>query len=306
MKIAIPDLVSNSYFPALAAVELGCFKEQGVQAEIALIFPPNRAYEALRDGEVDIVAASAHAAVSAFDQWHDARLLCAQSRGMYWFLVVRSDLNIKRGDLGALKGLRIGAAPWVELGLRGVLAQVGVEVGSEGVSIGPVPKQPDAGTNFGLSAFRALEKGLIDGFWANGMAAELAVRNGVGTVVLDVRRGDGPDGCAAYTFAAMTTSAQRLAQQPELAAITVRAVGRAHALLKENPGLAHEIGARLFPAAEASLIQTLVERDLPWYDTVITPSDFAAMNDFLGRLGLLTSAAAFSSIVCPEAAPAKE
>ena len=36
MKIAIPDLVSNSYFPALAAVELGCFKEQGVAAEIAL------------------------------------------------------------------------------------------------------------------------------------------------------------------------------------------------------------------------------------------------------------------------------
>jgi hypothetical protein len=28
MKIAVPDLISNSYFPVVAAVELGCFKEQ--------------------------------------------------------------------------------------------------------------------------------------------------------------------------------------------------------------------------------------------------------------------------------------
>ena len=29
MKIAIPDLISNSYFPAVAAVELGFFEEEG-------------------------------------------------------------------------------------------------------------------------------------------------------------------------------------------------------------------------------------------------------------------------------------
>ena len=305
MKIAIPDLVSNSYFPALAAVELGCFKEQGVAAEIALVFPPNRAYEALRDGEVDIVAASAHAAVSAFDQWQGARLLCAQSRGMYWFLVVRSDLGLKRGDLSGLKGLRIGAAPWVELGLRGVLAQVGLEAGPGGVDIGPVPKQPEAGTNFGLSAFRALEKGQIDGFWANGMAAELAVRHGVGTVVLDVRRGDGPDGCAGFTFPSMAASAKRLEAEPGLADAVVRAVGKAHELLKQEPALAREVGARLFPQEEAGLIQTLVERDLPWYDTTIAPADFDAMNDFLRQRGLLREAPAYEDVVCPQARPSQ-
>ena len=30
MRLAVPDLVSNSYFPALAAVELGFFREQGM------------------------------------------------------------------------------------------------------------------------------------------------------------------------------------------------------------------------------------------------------------------------------------
>ncbi len=301
MKIAVPDLVSNSYFPALAAVELGCFEALGVKAEIALVFPPNRAYEALRSGEVDIVAASAHAAVSAFDQWKGVRLLCAQSRGMYWFLVVRSDLGIERGDLSGLKGLRIGAAPWVDLGLRGALEQAGLDPERDGIDIGPIPKQPEAGSNFGLSAFRALEKGLIDGFWANGMAAELAVRHGVGNVVLDARRDD-PAGCAGFTFPSVAASESRVLAEPELAGMVASAVGRAHAELRRDAGLAREIGARLFPSEEAGLIQGLIERDLPWYSTAITPADFASMNAFLRRRGLLRDEPGFETVVCADAA----
>ncbi len=37
MRIAVPDLVSNSYFPAVAAVELGFFKEQGMDVELSRV-----------------------------------------------------------------------------------------------------------------------------------------------------------------------------------------------------------------------------------------------------------------------------
>jgi NitT/TauT family transport system substrate-binding protein len=30
MKLAVPDLISNSYFPAVAAVALGFFEEEGL------------------------------------------------------------------------------------------------------------------------------------------------------------------------------------------------------------------------------------------------------------------------------------
>jgi hypothetical protein len=50
MKLAVPDLISNSYFPAAAAVELGCFAEQSLNMSLELIFPIDRAYRALRDG----------------------------------------------------------------------------------------------------------------------------------------------------------------------------------------------------------------------------------------------------------------
>ena len=66
MRIAVPDLVSNSYFPAVAAVELGFFADQGLDAELQHIFPVPRTMEALRDGELDFVAGAAHSTLNAF------------------------------------------------------------------------------------------------------------------------------------------------------------------------------------------------------------------------------------------------
>jgi ABC-type nitrate/sulfonate/bicarbonate transport system substrate-binding protein len=128
MRLAIPDLISNSYFPALAAAELGIFQREGIEVSAELIFPVDRAYAALRDGEVDFVGGAAHGALAAFPEWHGVRLLGALSQGMYWFLVMRAGLGIARGDLRALRGRRIGAAPWVEMGLRRLLTAAGVDL----------------------------------------------------------------------------------------------------------------------------------------------------------------------------------
>src|SRR5207244_4599940 len=101
------------------------------------------------------------------------------------FLVMRADLGAARGDIGAVRGCRIGAAPWVEMGLRRLLIESGIDVARDGVTIAPVPGATGTVVNFGLTAAKALEDGKIDGFWANGMGTEVAVRRGVGSVVLD-------------------------------------------------------------------------------------------------------------------------
>src|SRR5919205_3158617 len=110
MRIAVPDVISNSYFPAIAAVELGFFKSEGLDASIDLLFPVPKTYEALREGKLDFVVGSAHAALMAFADWQGVKLLAAVPRYTYWFLVIRSDLKPTRGDLSVVKGLRIGAA----------------------------------------------------------------------------------------------------------------------------------------------------------------------------------------------------
>ena len=125
--------------------------------------------------------------------------------------------------------------------------------------------------NFGLTAAKALEDGMIDGFWANGMGAEVAVRRGVGTVVLDVRRGDGPKPCFDYTMSTLATTDRLIGQSPDVAAAAVRAMVKTQAALKADVNRAAEVGRRLFPPQEAALIAELIRRDLPYYD----PIDFA-------------------------------
>src|SRR5712672_2111350 len=238
MKLAVPDMISNSYFPAIAAAQLGFFRQEGLDVEVELVFPVDKAYAALRDGAVDFVGGSAHSALAAFPQWQGVKLLCAQAQGMYWFLVMRSDLGAKRGDLDVVKGRSIGAAPWVEMGLRRLLVEAGIDLARDGVKIAPVPGAIGAGVNFGVTAAKALEDRKIDGFWANGMGTEVAVKRGVGTVVLDVRRGDGPRPCFNYTMASIAASDRLIERSPETAAAAVRAMVKTHAALKQNVALA--------------------------------------------------------------------
>ena len=154
MKIAVPDMISNSYFPAEAAVELRFFRDEGLDVKLEMIFPVDKAYMALRDGAVDFVGGSAHSALAAFPQWGGVKLICAQAQGMYWFLVMHQDFAARRGDVDVVKGRNIGAAPWVEMGLRRLLNAAGIDLERNGVKIAPVPGASGASVNFGDSPRR--------------------------------------------------------------------------------------------------------------------------------------------------------
>jgi NitT/TauT family transport system substrate-binding protein len=300
MKLAIPDLISNSYFTALAAAELGHFARHGLDVQAELIFPVDRAYEALRDGEYDFVAGAAHGALAAFPAWRGVRLLGALAQGMYWFLVMRKDLGIARGDLAALKGKRIGAAPWVEMGLRRLLVAARLDPTHNDIAIAPVPGATGTTTNFGLTAAQALADGKIDGFWANGMATEIAVTSGTGSIVLDVRRGDGPAGCFDYTFGALATTERLIGESPETAAAALRALIDAQADLKADASRATAVGERRFPPRETGLIAQIVARDLPYYDAAISEKSVAGVAGFARSLGILNDNVEYGDIVATQ------
>jgi NitT/TauT family transport system substrate-binding protein len=297
MKIVIPDLVSNSYFPSIAAVELGFFKQEGLDVELELVFPVNKSFEALRDGRADFVGGSAHSILAAFPEWRGAKLLGALAQGMYWFLVMRADLGARRGDVAAVKGRKIGAAPWVDFGLKRLLVDAGIDEQRDRVEIMPVPGATGAGVSFGVNAAKALEERKIDGFWANGMGAEVAVRRGIGTVVLDVRRGDGPKAAFGYTFPALVTTAALVERAPEQAAGAVRALVKTQNALKQNVKLATDVGRKWFPEFEASLIADVVARDLPFYDSAISQETFECCNRFAQAMGLAKQSTPYEDAV---------
>jgi ABC-type nitrate/sulfonate/bicarbonate transport system substrate-binding protein len=302
LRVAIPDMVSPSYFPAIAAVELGLFKKEGLDATIELLFPVTRTFEELREGRIDLVGGAAHAALYAFPDWRGCRLLCALSQNMYWFLVVRKDLGVARGALAALKGLRVGAAPGPVDGLKRMLIEVGIDPERE-VRIVPVPGSSGSGVSFGMAAARALESGAVDGFWANGMAAEVAVRRGIGALVVDARRGDGPRGSQHYTFPALVATQRQIEERPERTAAAVRAVAAAQSALKRDPSLAVRAAEKHFPAAELELIAELVRRDAPYYEPLISEASLRALNAFARALGLLSREPAYEKVVAAHLKP---
>ena len=298
MRIAVPDLISNSYFPAIAAVELGFFQEEGLDVQLDLLFPVPQTMAALRDGDLDFVAGAAHATLMAFPAWQGAKLHMALAQRTYWLLVLRADLQAKRGDLSVVQGLRIGAAPGVDLSLKRLLVEAGID--AEGVQIGPVPGTTGASVSFGLTAAQALAEGHIDGFWANAMGAEIAVRQGIGTVVLDVRRGDAPPALWYYTFPALVTTEKRLREHPQSVAAAMRAVRKAQKVLQADPSRATEAARHRFPPQETALIAELIKRDLPYYDPTISPEVVTRLNDFAQNVGLLSAPVPYEQVVAVE------
>lgn len=295
MNVAIPDLISPSYFPLVAAVELGFFEKEGIPASLELLYPVTRTYEELREGRLDFVGGASHAALYAFKDWQGGRLLCALAQHMYWFLVVRADLKARKNDLKVLKNLRIGAAPGPVDGLKQLLKRAGIDSAKD-VRIGPVPGVVEKTASFGVMAAKALEEGKLDGFWANGMGAEVAVRKGIGTVVLDARR-DGSDETRGYTFPALVCTERMVREKPDTARAAVNAVKAAQDALRANPERAAEVGKRLFPPTEAGLIAELIRRDAPFYDSAISEKSVAAMNRFAQDIGILTRPVPYKDVV---------
>jgi ABC-type nitrate/sulfonate/bicarbonate transport system substrate-binding protein len=119
----------------------------------------------------------------------------------------------------------------------------------------------------------------------------------VGTVVLDVRRGDGPPRCFNFTMAAIAASDALIERSPATAAAAVRAMVKTHAALKSNVARATEVGRKLFPPAEAELIAELIARDLPYYDATISREFAAGMNQFTRDLGILAGDVPYEQIV---------
>lgn len=300
MRLAVPDLVSSSYFPALAAARLAPADGDRVPLSLEHLFPVRAAAEALRDGQVEFLTGPAHAALFAFPRWRGGKILMALSQRTYWMLVVRADLEAESGAVDSLHDMNVAAAPGPAHALRRLLVDSGVDLDRSRITIAPLPASHGSGGSFGIRAARALSDGVIDAFWANSMAAQIAVREGVGRVLLDPRRGDGPPEAATYTFPALVTTDAMIADRPHDVRAVVRAVVLAQSALKAAPQRAEAVVSGLFPPLETSLIQELVRRDLPHYSPQVSEETVDGLNRFTQAIGLVEEPVAYGDIVASD------
>ena len=62
---------------------------------------------------------------------------------------------------------------------------------------------------------------------------------------------------------------------------------------------AKKVGEALFPAAQAELITDLIRRDLPYYDTAISPAFVHGMSRFCQGVGTLDRSLTCDDVVSP-------
>ena len=227
------------------------------------LFPFHAAWRRCGTASWTSVAGSAHATLQAFQDWKGAKLIAALAQRTYWLLIMRADLGIARGDLQALKGAAYRGSSWPPTPrFRRLLVEAGLDPVGDNIEVGLVPGASAPGVSFGVHAAQALKEGVIDGFWANAMASEVAVRSGVGAVVMDVRRGDGPSRFPLLHLSRLWSPRTVLSSRSrETVSAAVRAIVKVQKELKANPHRATEVGERLFPASEAALITELVTRE---------------------------------------------
>lgn len=296
MRIAAVDLISNTCFPALAADVLGLYKAEGLDMHIELV-AALAATKALRDGSADaMMAGSVHDVLTEFPGWQGVKIAVALSQGTPWLLVVRADIPAKRGDIAAVKGLRLTAADGPDLALKQLLTAAKIDPDRD-VQIQKLPGSRARNVSFGVFAAQALEAGQIDGFWANAMGAETAVSRGTGRILADVRRGDDPDEVRRFTFAGLAVLESFIATDSDAVAAAVRAIVKAQKMLRMDPRLAGEVGRRKFPPEAAALIANIVERDAPFYDPFIYEEAVAALNRFAQSIGHLQEPVAYEQVV---------
>ena len=296
MRIAAVDLVSNTCFPALAADELGFFKAEGLDVQIELVSAMGST-RALRQGAADaMIAGSVFDVLTEFKDWKGAKLCVALSQGTPWLLTVRTDLAIERGDVEALRGLRLTAAEGPDLVFKQMLHSGALDPEND-LEILELPGAKQRDVSFGVFAAQALRDGKIDGFWSNAMGAETAVTSGVGKIHIDVRRGDDPGDIRFATFAGLATTDDFIAREPGEIDAAVRAIAKTQKALRADPTLAREVGMRKFPPESAALIAAIVERDARFYDPVISEEAVQRLNAFAQSVGQLTGPVPYEQVV---------
>jgi len=137
MRLTVADAISPSYFVPIAAIQLG-FSGRKHRHGVRLL--ATRPSQALKDGTIDFFGGSPYTACG-LSRWKGGSVLCALSQHNYWFLAIRSDIAAERGDVNAVKGLRLAASVDPGLTLKRLLEEAGIDLERDNVQIVRSPKR---------------------------------------------------------------------------------------------------------------------------------------------------------------------
>ena len=166
----------------------------------------------------------------------------------------------------------------------------------------PIPGAVGPNVSFGLSAAKALEDGKLDGFWANGMGCEVALRRGVGKMVLDIRRGDGPPSARHYTFSALIATENRIQEEPDFRAGCDSGADESATRLKRGRNSGYRRSVKNVSTCRSEIDRRARAPRSSLLQPAIPEEKVESMNRFAQQIGLLSHPVGYDRVVATQLA----
>ena len=240
--------------PIYVARKLGYFKDEGIDVDVAVVKSGPAALTAVTTGSAQVAVGFPVTPIKAIGQGLKVKIFAELSNQFIAELMLRKDVAQRlkidettpvEARIKALKGLTIavnGTRSANDYLLRRILADVGLKADSD-VTITPVGAGP--------TLLAALDQKRIDGFVTTPPTNVIAVQDHDAVQVIDFAAGEYKP-VAGMIYIALAADEGWLAEHPQVAAGTVRALGRALALMREKPAEAKEAVRSFFPNADAA------------------------------------------------------
>ena len=234
------------------------------------------------DGSLQFIGCSSHLLVAGFPEWRGVKLLCAQSQGMYWFLVMRADLG-GAGRPHSSQGPPHRCRLLGGMRLRRLLAEAGIDPARDGIGSRPFPApMAPASILASLPPRRCRTAGSTDSgptAWApNSRCAAASARS----CLMPGATPGKP--CFNYTMPSVAATDPLIAPSPDGAAAVQAIINTQQAPQRCGPGC--QVGRKSFPQPRRD-DRDSCGRDLPYYDASISPDFVGAMTQFSRDVGIL-------------------
>lgn len=268
--------------PVFAAKELGHFAQEGIDAELIQFRGGGEITTAMLGRSIDISATTTDRVLVLAEKGQQSKNLVSVINRVLQTVIVRSEFDVKYGDLKALKGRKLGmssAGSGTDLYLRYYLKQAGLD-----------PEKDVAIIAVGLGApmVSALETKQIDGANAVEPVTTLAVDvKKIAKPVLESQK-DGPGPVKTMPFLSLSATSAWIDANPEVAKGVIRAQKRANDDIRTNPQKGIDVARKYFENLDPQLAEIIVKKQAPYFRSEITEEEMKAAVQLNKEIGVIT------------------
>ena len=238
--------------PLYVARKLDFFKDEGIDVDVVIVKSGPAALTAVTTGSAQIAMGFPATPIQAIGKGFKVKIFAELSNQFIAELMLRKDVaaRLKIDDqspiearIKALKGLTLatnGTGSANDYLLRRILADAGLQAETD-VTITPIGAGP--------TLLAALDQKRIDGFVTTPPTNVIAAQSHGAVQVIDFAAGQYKP-IAGMIYIALAAEERWLADNPQVAARTIRALGRALSLMRGDARAAKEAVRSFFPTAD--------------------------------------------------------